>query len=128
TGSLVGSSVYAGVIIDQVHPLLDRVFHYIIPQELKGKVQIGMRVQVPFGAANRMVEGYVVRLDSTVDVPPDKIKAINKVLDDYPVIPPSMIPLISWMKEEYHCLSIEAIRCITPPGLRANIKKKTQKL
>nr|PZN11625.1 MAG: primosomal protein N' [Caldicoprobacter oshimai] len=50
------------------------------------------------------------------------------MLDDYPVIPQSMIPLISWMKEEYHCLSIEAIRCMTPPGLRANIKKKTQRL
>jgi len=120
--------VYAGVIIDQAHPSLDRVFHYIIPPELRERVQVGMRVQVPFGTSNRMVEGYVVRLDTAADVPDDKIKAIDKVLDDYPVLPQSMIPLIGWMKEEYHCLSIEAIRCMIPPGLRANVKKKAQKL
>jgi len=128
-GSLVETDVvYAGVIIDQAHPSLDRVFHYIIPPELRDRVQVGSRVRVPFGTSNRVVEGYVVRLDAAADVPDDKLKAIDQVLDDYPVLPASLIPLVSWMKEEYHCLSIDAIKCMVPPGLRANVKKKAQKL
>nr|WP_243426316.1 primosomal protein N' [Caldicoprobacter guelmensis] len=128
-GSFVkGEVVYAGVIIDQAHPSLDKVFLYLVPQDLMEKVQVGSRVQVPFGPSNRKVEGYVIMLESETDIPSERVKAINKVMDDYPVLPRHMIPLIEWMKDEYHCLTIDAIRCIVPPGLRANIKKKAQKL
>lgn len=120
--------VYAGVIIDQAHPSLDKMFLYIVPQDLRGKVQVGSRVQVPFGPSNRMVEGYVIMLEAEAGIPSEKVKAIEKVMDDYPVIPQHMMPLIDWMKDEYHCLSIDAIRCMVPPGLRANLKKKAQKL
>ncbi|MBM7581895.1 primosomal protein N' (replication factor Y) [Caldicoprobacter guelmensis] len=123
-----GEVVYAGVIIDQAHPSLDKVFLYLVPQDLMEKVQVGSRVQVPFGPSNRKVEGYVIMLESETDIPSERVKAINKVMDDYPVLPRHMIPLIEWMKDEYHCLTIDAIRCIVPPGLRANIKKKAQKL
>lgn len=120
--------VYAGVIIDQAHPSLDKIFLYIVPPNLREKVQMGSRVHVPFGPSNRMVEGYVITLETAADIPPEKVKAIDKVLDDYPVIPPHMIPLIDWMKDEYHCLRIDAIRCMIPPGLRSNVKKKAQKV
>ena len=32
------------------------------------------------------------------------------------------------MKKEYHCLTIEAIRCFIPPGLRRNITEKQEKV
>ncbi|NLO82214.1 MAG: primosomal protein N' [Clostridiales bacterium] len=120
------NGVYAGVIIDQVHPMVDRIFHYKVPESMAEQIKIGMRVQVPFGGANKKLEGYVFQLDSSVDIPSEKLKSISRILDSYPAIPENMFPIILWLKEEYHCLTIEAIRCVIPPGLRTNMRKKTR--
>ena len=63
------NKLYAGVIIDQAHPALDKTFHYIIPDEMMDKIQVGMRVLVPFGAGNKGIEGYVMSLDREIEVP-----------------------------------------------------------
>jgi primosomal protein N' (replication factor Y) len=120
--------LYAGVIIDQAHPALDKVFHYRIPEDLKADTQIGMRVLVPFGAGNRSIDAYIVSLDKEISIPPNRIKTIKKICDEFPVLLPELIPLIWWMKKEYHCLIIEAIRCFIPPGLRRNMDGKVEKL
>jgi primosomal protein N' (replication factor Y) len=125
---MVRNRLYAGIIIDQLHPLLDKIFHYVVPEELESNIQLGMRVEVSFGSGNRKVQGYVLQIDSHIDVPLDKIKSIIKILDHYPIIPEKLLPLIHWMKTEYHCMTIEAIRCLIPPGLRSNIRGKTQKV
>jgi primosomal protein N' (replication factor Y) len=122
----LNNKIFAGVVIDQVHPSLDKLFHYSIPAELAGKAEIGMRVQVPFGP--RTIQGYILSLDKETDIPEDKIKPLKKVLDPHPALSRSILPLIPWMKEEYHCLFIEAIRCFIPPGIRLNIKEKTQRV
>ena len=49
-------------------------------------------------------------------------------MDPFPIILPELIPLVRWMKTEYHCLTIEAIRCFIPPGLRMNIAEKVEKI
>jgi hypothetical protein len=69
---------YAGVVVDQAHPSLDKLFHYSIPENLAGQVQVGVRVQVPFG--RRHVQGYVLSLDDEPGVSEEKIKPIRKVL------------------------------------------------
>lgn len=124
----MADKLYAGVIIDQAHPALDRIFHYIIPNGLKDRIQLGTRVLVPFGAGNRSIEGYVLSLDRETDIPLDKLKPIKRIMESFPIILPELIPLIWWMKKEYHCLTIEAIRCFIPPGLRSNIGEKLEKV
>jgi len=122
----VKKNIYAGVIIDQIHPSLDRIFHYAIPELISQYIQPGVRVQVPFG--HRNLQGFVLSIDEEVNFPKEKIRHIKKVLDAEPALPLSLIPLVYWMKEEYHCLYIEAIRCFIPPGLRMNIREKTKKI
>ena len=117
----MSDKLFAGVIIDQAHPALDKTYHYIIPENLKSKIQIGMRVLVPFGVGNKAIEAYVMSLDKKVQIPYNKLKSIKKLMEPFPIILPELIPLIWWMKREYHCLGIEAIRCFIPPGLRRNI-------
>ena len=41
--------MYADIIIDITHEKLDKVFQYIIPEYLQGKLETGMEVIVPFG-------------------------------------------------------------------------------
>ena len=48
------SAVYAAVIVDISHEKVDRPFQYRIPENLRGKVQIGTCVQIPFGAGNHI--------------------------------------------------------------------------
>lgn len=120
------SPKYAGVVIDQVHPALDKLFHYSIPAALNHGAKIGMRVQVPFGRSR--MQGYILSLDEEIDIPMAKVKPIKKLLDPHPALGENIIPLIPWMRKEYHCMLIEAIRCFIPPGIRLNVKEKTQRV
>ena len=115
---------YAGVIIDEVHPSIDKVYHYGIPAALLPDIQAGMRVEVPFGRKKR-TEGYVISLEDSVPIPPQRIKAILRLADPYPVISEDLLQILPWMCKEYHCLTIEALRCFVPAGLRANLREKT---
>lgn len=124
----MGETVYAGIIIDQAHPSLDKIFHYSVPSNMRDFIKIGMRVTVPFGRKNSHIEGYVLQIDSNATVPDDKIKSIIKILDPNPLLNDAAIELIRWMKKEYHCLTIEAIHCFIPPGIRLNVKKKYEKV
>ena len=119
---------YAGVIIDQAHPSIDRMYHYSIPKDLANKIDIGFRVLVPFGPYNNRVEGYVIQFDDTTEVPTDKIKSIYKLLDTRPALLPQYIPMIEWMVDKYHCMTIEAIRCFVPPAVRSNLGRKYKKV
>ena len=124
----MSDKMFAGVIIDQAHPALDKIFHYIVHDNLRDKIQLGMRVLVPFGIGNKTIEGYIMSLDKETQVPYNKLKSIKKLMDPFPLILPELIPLVWWMKKEYHCLTIEAIRCFIPPGLRRNITEKQEKV
>lgn len=124
----MGNLKYAGIVIDQAHPALDKIFHYLIPEQMKQTIKIGMRVSVPFGNGNKELEGYILRVDSEIDVPENKLKTIYKILDPYPILSAKTISLINWMKNEYHCLTIEAIRCFVPAGARTNTRRNRQKI
>ena len=50
----------ANIIVDHRSKNVDRVFDYLVPEELEGKLEIGSRVLVPFSAGNREVEGFCV--------------------------------------------------------------------
>lgn len=115
---------YAGVIIDEAHPSLDKVYHYRIPAALLPDIQVGMRVEVPFGRKKR-ADGYVIALEASVPIPAQRIKTILQLADPYPVISEDLLQILPWMCREYHCLTIEALRCFVPAGLRANLKEKT---
>ena len=44
--------MYADIIVDISHEQLDKTFQYKVPLELEGQLEIGMLVNVPFGAGN----------------------------------------------------------------------------
>ena len=45
---------FAKVVIDIPHPALDKPFDYIIPDEYRDNIFVGVRVEVPFGIANKL--------------------------------------------------------------------------
>ena len=106
---------YARVVVDLPHPSLDKPFDYIIPDELLNKVFVGIRLKVPFGIKNKLIDGYCISISKDTECLPQKLKSIDSVYDDEIVFLEKYLPLVEWMRHEYHCTYIEAIRCFVPP-------------
>jgi primosomal protein N' (replication factor Y) len=88
------------------------LFDYIIPDELKSAVEIGMRVIVPF--SGRMLEGYVINIKDSTDVARDKLKAIKSIPNPSHIFDHKQISLAKWMSKEYLCSITECLKCIMP--------------
>ncbi len=95
------TDVFAAVIINRKAQAVDRVFHYRIPPELRGRVGVGSVVQVPF--QQQRLEGVVVELTETADVPEDKIKSLLGLVGDRPLFSPELIALGNWLARYYLC-------------------------
>ena len=101
---------------------IDRPFDYQIPQEMAERVQVGVRVAVPFGRGNRLSDGIVLALGQQEDI--TGLKPIQTVLDQQPVLTQRDIQLALWMRERYFCTVYEAIRVMLPAGLWYSLKEK----
>ncbi len=93
---------------------LKEPFTYKIPPKFLGKVQVGMRVLVPFG--HRRITGYVVNLTAIFDKA-IKLKSISDLPDTEPVVSEEILSLTRWMGEYYQSSWGEAIRAALPAGL-----------
>jgi primosomal protein N' (replication factor Y) len=92
---------------------IKEVFTYKIPPQFAEKVQVGMRVFVPFG--RRRITGYVV--DFTAKWDKDiKLKSINDLPDTKPVVGEEILALTKWLSGYYQCAWGEAIRAALPAG------------
>ncbi|NLC32059.1 MAG: primosomal protein N' [Clostridiales bacterium] len=105
---------FAQVIVDIAHADVDKVFTYAIPQGMA--LQIGMRVEVPFGYQEK--EGYILGFASSCDLAPDKIRDIKATLEDYPAILPPLVELAREMSRNAHCPLAETLRLMIPAQLR----------
>ncbi|MDI8388308.1 hypothetical protein MJM01_23630, partial [Salmonella enterica subsp. enterica serovar Montevideo] len=77
--------IIADVIVDVPTMQTDQPFSYIVPENLKEVIAIGMRVEVPFGNGNRHIQGFIVGLRETMEVE-QQLKPIISVLDLHPVL------------------------------------------
>ena len=84
----------AKVVIDIPHPSLDRPFDYIIPDEYKDNIFPGVRVEVPFGVANKLIDGYVWAVDAKSEWPESRLKNIASYNNDDFVLLERFIPVV----------------------------------
>lgn len=114
----------ARVIVDIVASQIDRVFDYRIPAALAGKCVPGCRVMVPFGP--RVVEGFVMEVTPTSEVPENRLRDLGGLLDDQPALHPDLVDLARWMKGHTHCLLVEALQVMLPAQMRGGrVREKT---
>lgn len=111
--------IYAKVIVDVPARPTDRAFDYRVPSELEGCVEIGSRVEVPFGP--RVLQGFVV---GTSESPPEgldpgKVRSVRRTLDLSPPLTPELVKLARWMSEKYLCPEIVALQAMVPGALKA---------
>ncbi len=75
----------ARVLIDSPLPQLDRLFDYEVPAAFAQDAVPGVRVKVPFRAAGRIAEGYLVELVDTVEYT-GALSVIEAVVSPVPVM------------------------------------------
>lgn len=115
------SLLIAEVIVDVSTYHVDRPFDYQVPVEWISVIELGSRVKVPFGPRN--VLGFVVGLKKETDVPLNKLKAINQILDMEPVLTEEMLRMAKWLKNDTICYEIDALQVMLPSALRAKYEK-----
>lgn len=91
-------------------------FTYAVPAPLRGTLEPGLRVKVPFGRASTL--GFYL---APADAPPPevakKLKPIEAVLDATPALSPDVVELVRFAAAHYRYPLGEALRAALPPGL-----------
>ncbi|HXP60838.1 MAG TPA: primosomal protein N' [Dongiaceae bacterium] len=93
---------------------LRKEFDYLVPPELAEQVEVGTRVQVPFGP--RKVLGCVTALAEESDRA--KLRPILKVIGAPALVTPKVLKLARWLGEYYCCAPETALKCVLPEAVR----------
>lgn len=75
----------------------------------------GSIVRIPFG--HQQLDGVVVALAETTDVPPEKLVAPTAARED--TVPQDLVDLALWLAEEYCSTPARALAIVTPPPGKA---------
>ena len=91
---------------------LRTTFTYAVPEPLRGALQPGSRVLVPF--RKKSLVGVVVEF---VDGAPEgtKVREIARVLDFVPALTPKLLELANWIANYYLAPIGEVLRAMLPP-------------
>ena len=93
---------------------LRKEFDYLIPAEFAGQIEVGSRVQVPFGA--RKIPGTVTALAE--ESAHTKLKPILKLIGAHSLVTPKVLQLARWIGEYYCCASETALKSVLPEAIR----------
>ena len=115
--------MFADIVIDIVHEAVDRIFEYKVPVHLELSAAIGKTVVIPFGAGNRSRTGYIVGIKEIPDYDPALIKEIIEIKDNEIESQRRLIELAAWMKQEYGCTMIQALKTVLPVQEKMDRKK-----
>lgn len=111
---------YAQVIVD-VPALNFRTFSYIVPDEIKHLVKIGLPVLVPFGN-HGVVNAYIVGFSNYL---PEGIKAklIYEILDSEPIFDLAYLQFLEWISNYYCCDLPTVIEAALPVSFFSKAKR-----
>lgn len=111
------------VAVDSTVYSFDKLFDYIVPENLLNEIEIGKRVLVPFGRANSIRQALIFDIKNNEDKD-DKLKSIISVLDKEIVLNDEMIKMTSFIKNHYFCTYFDAIKAMLPVGMNYKIGVK----
>lgn len=121
---------YAKVIVDVPTMQTNEPYSYKIPEALIDLVEIGMRVRVPFGQANREIVGFVVDIVDELDVLENNIliKDIIDTVDLEKIFNQELIELGKHIAKSDYDFNISIFQAMIPAGLKVKYQKRVVKL
>lgn len=100
---------------------IDKTFTYLVPDKLKDKIKIGIRVLVPFSSYK--LEGFVLNILDSNDTTYD-LKEIIDVIDCDILLNDELLELGKYIKKTTLSTLISAYQVMLPTGYKANKNKK----
>ena len=115
----------AKIIVDVPLMQTDQPYCYKIPEEFEGMLEVGMRVHVPFGKANRLIQGIVLGMEqeSDADVADEDLKEIAEVLDFSPVLTEEQLWLAEELRKSVFSYKISILKAMLPGFLNSSYDK-----
>jgi primosomal protein N' (replication factor Y) (superfamily II helicase) len=98
---------------------LRKEFDYLIPPAMAGQVEVGSRVQVPFGP--RKIYGCVTALAE--ESAHANLKPVLKIIGAQTMVTPKVLKLARWIADYYCCAPEIALKSVLPEAVRK--KKET---
>ncbi|MCF0201913.1 MAG: primosomal protein N' [Bacteroidaceae bacterium] len=113
---------------DIILPLpLEGTFTYSIPTQLEDTLQVGFRVQVPWGAKKTYI-GIVDEIHQQTPPANITIKPISRIIDNYPVVTNQQLKLWHWISNYYLAPIGDVMNAALAAGLKSeeHCKPKTE--
>ncbi len=98
-----------------VNAPVDKLYHYEVPEELRGSLEIGHRVLVPFGG--RLRTGVCVGFPSEPEV--RELKPIRRILHPDCRFSRHLLDLTRWIARYYRASWGEVLETALPPPVRS---------
>ena len=115
---------YAQVIVDVATMQTNQPYTYVIPPELAGQVEAGMRVVVGFGRGKRRVQGFVVAVNAENPLTSSaKLKPILEVQDLRPVLNQEALQMADWLARYTYAFKITCLQAMLPAAMKAAYTK-----
>ncbi len=92
------------------------LFDYLAPADSDQPILPGVRVRVPFGRGHRV--GLVMGVKADSDLPASRLKSVEAVLDQEPLLPDDLQRLLAWASAYYQHPPGEVFATAIPLGLR----------
>ena len=102
---------------------LDKLFHYRVPEALRGSVTVGARVRVPFG--RREMTGTCVKFSAEPGIPSARVRDIIGVLDQRAFLDERMRDLTEWMARYYCCSWGKTLDAVLPSVIKKDAVART---
>ena len=102
----------AKIAVSAANFAIDKPYSYHVPEGMI--LAPGQRVQLPFGRGNRRTEGIVLSVEAGSQ---SGLKAVERCLDEMPVLTEHQLRLAAFLRERYFCTFYDAVRAMLPAGL-----------
>ena len=109
------------VLVSLSNRNIDKEFSYFVPRNLESKIQIGVRVLVPF--ATMKLVGFVLGISNNQNMDIE-LKEIIEVIDTDVILTSELLKLGYYLKEKTLSTLIFCYQAMLPNGYKASNKKK----
>ena len=86
--------MYAEVLVEYPSKKIDKTFTYIIPDNLKARIKVGMHVSIPF--VNKIINGFVLKIIDNYEGDYE-LKTIVDIIDEEIVLNQELIGIANYL-------------------------------
>ena len=112
--------VIARVAIEKSTLRFDKLFDYVVPEDMISLIKPGCRVLVPFGRSNQKMQALVFSLTDRSDYERG-CKAVYSLLDKEPLIDREGFQMIEYLKQNTFCTYYDAVKVLLPVGFNVDV-------